>query len=150
MLTCTYLSQYTIIYTSNITKAKQITILQLIHISEPNHKANDYITNTLTATNTTNNLLDWNFRKMSRIGVAKVEPEVASPKAMYDRTPTSSQNGTRVGKAIRNGSHGSCVGMDQDDFGIVKQANIGTSKMDHVWNQMMDGRWMTNGIMFLK
>ena len=60
-----------------------------------------------------------------------MEPVVASLTFMNDRTPTSGKNGTRVGKAIRNGSHLSCVGMDQDDFGIVKQASIGTSAMDH-------------------
>ena len=82
---------------------------------------------------------------MSRIDVANVEPEVASSKAMNDRTPTSGENGTRVGKAIRNGSHGSCVGMGQDDFGIVKQASIGTSKMDHGMESndgwQMDDEW---------
>ena len=59
-----------------------------------------------------------------------MEPVVASSKAMNDRTPTSSRSETKVGQRIRNGYHGSCVGMDQDDFGIVKQASIGTSKMD--------------------
>ena len=68
---------------------------------------------------------------MSRTNVANVEPVVTSAKAMNDRTPTSGRNGTRVGQIIRNGSHWSCVGMDQADFGYVKQASIGTSKMDH-------------------
>ena len=66
----------------------------------------------------------------SRIGVINVEPEVANPKAMNGRTLTSSKNGTRVGQRIRNGSHWSCVGMDQDDFGFVKQASIGAPAMD--------------------
>ena len=68
---------------------------------------------------------------MSRIGVVNVEPAVARPKAMNDRAPTSSRNETKVGQRIRNGNHGSCVGMGQDDFGIVKQASIGASMMDH-------------------
>ena len=93
-------------------------------------EANDYTTNKLTTANTTNNLLDWNFGKMSRINVVNVEPVVTSSKAMNDRTPTSGRNGTKVGLIIRNENHGSCVGMDQDDFGIVKQASIGTSKVD--------------------
>ena len=87
---------------------------------------------------------------MSRINVANVEPAVASSKAMNDRAPTSRQNGTKVGSAIQNGHHGSCVGMGQDDFGFVKQASGGTSKMDQglgsndgqemdqEWNQMFE------------
>ena len=67
---------------------------------------------------------------MSRIGVVNVEPKVASSKAMNDCTPTSGRNGTKVGQRIRNGNHGSCVGMDQDDFGFVKQASIGAPTMD--------------------
>ena len=50
----------------------------------------------------------------ARTSAAEVEPVVASLKAMNDRTPTSGRNGTKVGKRIRNGSHWSCVGMDQD------------------------------------
>ena len=108
-------------------------------------EANDYTTNKLTATNTTNNLLDWNFGKMSRIDVASVKPEVASSKAMNDRALASSKNETRVGPYIRNGSHWSCVGMDQDGFGIVNQASIGTSEMDQSMEsndgQKMDLEW---------
>ena len=82
---------------------------------------------------------------MLRIDVANVEPEVARSKAMNDRAPTSSRNETKVGQRIRNGSHGSCVGMDQDDFGVVKQASIGTSKMDHGMESndgwQMDDEW---------
>ena len=71
------------------------------------------------------------FGLNARSNVADVEPEVARLTLMHDRTPTSGRNGTRVGKAIRNGSHWSCVGMDQDGLGVVKQASIGASKMDH-------------------
>ena len=82
---------------------------------------------------------------MSRINVADVEPVVASLTFMNDCTPTSGKNVTKVGQRIRNGSHLSCVGMDQDDFGIVKQASIGTSKMDHGmesnYGQEMDQEW---------
>ena len=82
---------------------------------------------------------------MSRINVADVEPVVASLKAMNDRYPTSGKNGTKVGPIIRNGSHWSCVGEDHDDFGIVKQASIGTSKMDHGMEsndgQKMEREW---------
>ena len=82
---------------------------------------------------------------MSRIDVTNVEPAVASPKAMYDRAPTSGRNEPKVGQRIRNGSHGSCVGMDQDDFGIVKQASIDASKMDHGMESndgwQMDSDW---------
>ena len=67
---------------------------------------------------------------MSRINVANVEPVVASLKAMNDRIPTSSKDEIKVGQRIRNGSHWSCIGMDEDDFGVVKQASVGTSKMD--------------------
>ena len=67
----------------------------------------------------------------SRIDGADASRAEAISKAMNGRTLTSSEDGTRVGKAIRNGSHWSCVGKDQDDFGTVKQASIGTSKMDH-------------------
>ena len=52
-------------------------------------------------------------------------------KAMNNREPTSGKNGTRVRKAIRNGSHWSCVGEDQDDFRCVEQVGIGSSKMDN-------------------
>ena len=48
---------------------------------------------------------------------------------MNDCTLTSSENGTKVGQRTRNGSHWNCVGKDQDDFGSVEQASIGTSKM---------------------
>ena len=72
-------------------------------------------------------------------------------KAMDDRTPTSGRNGTRVGSYIRNGSHGSCVGMDQDDFGGVERVSFGELemmdngmewndglKMDQEWNQPVE------------
>ena len=89
--------------------------------------------------------MDWNFGKMSRINVADAEPVVASLKAMNDRTPTSGKNGTRVGKAIRNESYLSCIGMDQDEFGIVNQASINASKMDHGMESndgwKMDDEW---------
>ena len=82
---------------------------------------------------------------MLRIDVANVEPEVARSKAMNDRAPTSSRNETKVGQRIRNGSHGSCVGKGQDDFGIVKQASIGTSAVDQGMEsnggQEMDQEW---------
>ena len=82
---------------------------------------------------------------MSRINVADAEPVVASLTFMNDRTTTSGLHGTKVGSAIRNGSNGSCVGMDQDDFGIVKKANIGTSKMDQGMESndgwQMDSDW---------
>ena len=85
------------------------------------------------------------FGLTARSNVADVEPVVARLTLMHDRTPTSGRNGTRVGKAIRNGSHGSCVGMDQDDFGFVKQASIGTSEMDQGMEsndgQIMDQEW---------
>ena len=82
---------------------------------------------------------------MSRINVANVEPVVASLKPMNDRAPTSSRNETKVGLINRNGRHGSCAGMDRDDFGIVKQASIGTSAMDHGMESndgwQMDDEW---------
>ena len=81
----------------------------------------------------------------ARIDGADVKPEVASLKTMHDRYPTSGKNVTKVGKRIRNGSHWSCVGEDQNDFGFVKQASIGTSKMDHGMEsndgQEMDQEW---------
>ena len=81
----------------------------------------------------------------SRINGANVEPGVASSKAMNDRDPTSGKNGTKVGPYIQNGSHWSCFGEDQDDFGIVKQASIGTSKMDNGMEShdgwQMDNEW---------
>ena len=67
----------------------------------------------------------------AQLNVADVEPVVASLTFMNDRTPTSGKSVTKVGQRIRNGSHLSCVGMDQDDLGYVKQASIGASKMDH-------------------
>ena len=94
---------------------------------------------------------------MSRIDGANVKPEVASLKTMNDRTLTSGGNGTKVGQRIRNGNHGSCVGMDQDDFGIVKQASIGTSAKDHGMESndgwQMDDDWnqvfkMMNSVRF--
>ena len=82
---------------------------------------------------------------MSRINVDNVQPGVARLKAMNDRYPTSGKDGTRVGQAIRNGGNWSCVGEEQDDFGVVKQASIGTSKMDHGMEsndgQKMDQEW---------
>ena len=82
---------------------------------------------------------------MSRIDGVNVEPVVARSKAMNDRAPTSGQNETKVGLIIRNGNHGSYVGMGQDDFGIVKQASIGTTTMDQGMEsndgQEMDQEW---------
>ena len=74
--------------------------------------------------------MDWNFGMDARSNVANVEPGVARLKAMNDRYSTSGRDGTRVGKYTRNGNHRSCVGEDQDDFGVVKQASSGTSKAD--------------------
>ena len=70
------------------------------------------------------------FGLNARSNVVDVEPVVARLTLMHDRTLTSGENKTRVGKAIRNGTHWSCVGMDQDGLGVVKQASIGTSAMD--------------------
>ena len=67
----------------------------------------------------------------ARINVANVEPVVASLTLMNDRTRTSGKYLTRLGQRIRNGGNASCVGMDQDGLDFVKQASIGTSKMDH-------------------
>ena len=81
----------------------------------------------------------------ARSNVADVEPVVASLTFMNDRTPTSGKSVTKVGQRIRNGSHLSCVGMDQDDLGFVKQASIGASKMDHGMESndgwQMDDEW---------
>ena len=67
---------------------------------------------------------------MSRINVANVEPVVTSLKKMNGREPTSGKSQTKVGQRIRNGEPSSCVVEGQDDFGFVKQASVGTSKMD--------------------
>ena len=85
------------------------------------------------------------FGLTARSNVADVEPVVARLTLMHDRTPTSGRDGTKVGKIIRNGSHWSCVGMDQDGLGVVKQASIGASAMDHGMEsndgQVMDQEW---------
>ena len=90
------------------------------------------------------------FGLNARSNVANVEPEVARLTLMNDRTPTSCKNVTKVGQRIRNGSHLSCVGMDQDGLDSVKQASIGASKMDQGM-ESNDGWQMDEiGIRFLK
>ena len=89
--------------------------------------------------------MDWNFGMESRINGADASRSEAISKAMNDRAPNSGKNKTKVGQRIRNGSHWSCVGKDQDDFSSVEQANIGTSKMDNKMEsndgQEMDQEW---------
>ena len=90
------------------------------------------------------------FGLTARSNVADVEPVVASLTLMHDRTPTSGRNGPKVGKAIRNGTHWSCVGMDQDGLGFVKQASIGASAMDNGMESNDGWQWTTIGIRFLR
>ena len=67
-------------------------------------------------------------------------------KAMYDRDLTYSEIRAKVGPYIRNGNELNCVGEDNDDFGGVERANIGsTSMIDHGMEsndrQEMDQEW---------
>ena len=85
------------------------------------------------------------FGLNARSNVVNVEPEVARLTLMNDRTPTNVEHSTKLGQRIPNGSHSSCVGMDQDGLGVVKQASIGASAMDHGMEsndgQVMDQEW---------
>ena len=74
----------------------------------------------------------------------------ANSKAMYDHELTSNEIRAKVGQRIRNGNELNCVGEDQDDFGSVERANIGTSKMDHGMESNDGKRWIKNGIKCLQ